>query len=41
MFSYRKILIFNIIELKEDYLDHQVIHFVQGVELSEGISLIP
>jgi hypothetical protein len=27
--------------LKEDYLGRQVLHLVQGAELSEGIGLIP
>ena len=29
------------IALKEDYLGHQVLHLVQGVDLSEEIGLIP
>ena len=27
--------------LKEDYLGRQVLHLVHGVELSEGLGLIP
>jgi hypothetical protein len=29
------------IELKEDYLDFQVLHLVQEVELSEELGIIP